>query len=77
MSALGLKRTWKHVRAMSALPPKADIAIGMSALCSKADSCSAARKLLDYLVGNREQRRVYVVAAAVTDVGPTAPPSAA
>src|SRR5215472_782594 len=26
MSALGQKRTWKCVRAMSALPPKADIA---------------------------------------------------
>ena len=35
------------------------------------------RKLLDYLVGNREQRRAYVEAAAVTDVDPTAPPSAA
>jgi hypothetical protein len=25
MSALGHKRTWPHVRSMSALPPKADI----------------------------------------------------
>src|SRR5262249_62262818 len=25
MSALGQKRTWPHVRSMSALPPKADI----------------------------------------------------
>jgi hypothetical protein len=25
MSALGQKQTWKHVRVMSALPPKADI----------------------------------------------------
>ena len=41
------------------------------------DSCSAARKLLDYLVGNREQRRALVEAAAVTDVDPTAPLSAA
>jgi hypothetical protein len=64
---------------MSALPPIADIAERNwdVRFVPKADSCSAARKLLDYLVGNREQRRVYVVAAAVTDVDPTAPPSAA
>ena len=34
MSALGQKRTWKLVRAMSALPPKADMdPVVMSALC--------------------------------------------
>src|SRR5262249_60208309 len=32
---------------------------------------------LDHLVGNREQRRGYVEAVAVTDVDPTARPSAA
>jgi hypothetical protein len=28
MSALGQKRTWRQVRPMSALPPKADIGTG-------------------------------------------------
>jgi hypothetical protein len=43
-----------------------------------ADSCSAEKNLsLDHLVGNRKQRRGYVEAAAVTDVDPTARPSAA
>jgi hypothetical protein len=62
---------------MSALPPKADIVQGNVRFVPIADSCSAARKLLVHLVGNREQRRAYVEAAAVTDVDPTAPPSAA
>jgi len=35
------------------------------------------QSLLDHPVGNREQRRGYVEAAAVTDVDPTARPSAA
>jgi hypothetical protein len=64
---------------MSALPPKADIVQhgGNVRFVPIADSCSASRKLLVHLVGNREQRRAYVEAAAVTDVDPTAPPSAA
>jgi hypothetical protein len=78
MSALGHKRTLKHVRPMSALPPKADIAGRQLDVrfVPKAHSCSVARKLLVHLVGNREQRRAHVEAAGVTDVDPTAPPSA-
>jgi hypothetical protein len=64
---------------MSASPLKADIRrqpydVGFG---PQPDSCSAAKKLLDYLVGNREQRRALVEAAAITDVDPTAPLSAA
>jgi hypothetical protein len=44
---------------MSALPPKAHIAERQLDVrfVPEADSCSAARKLLVHLVGNREQRR--------------------
>jgi hypothetical protein len=79
MSALGQKRTLRNVRPMSAIPPKADIRERDwdVRFVPEADSCSAARKLLVHLVGNREQRRAYVEAAAVTGVDPTAPPSAA
>ena len=44
---------------MSALPPKADIGLppGDVRFVPEADSCSAARKLADCVVGNREQRR--------------------
>jgi hypothetical protein len=35
MSALGQKRTLEHLRALSALPPKADIAECDAALCQK------------------------------------------
>src|SRR6516165_194891 len=38
---------------------------------------TACNDLLDHLVGNGEQRRGYVEAVAVTDVDPTARPSAA
>src|SRR6516164_4004638 len=43
MSALGQKRTSKHVQPMSALPPKADIAERDLAcpLCAKSGHCSA------------------------------------
>jgi hypothetical protein len=75
-----MTRACTHKFAMSALLPKADIA-GRQAdvrFVPKADSCSAARKLLDYLIANRELwRRACAEAAAVTDVDPTAPPSAA
>src|SRR5215472_4279375 len=48
MSALGQKRTLGHVRAMSALPPKADIGAQSRNVrfVPEADSCSAAKKLL-------------------------------
>jgi hypothetical protein len=57
MSALGQKQTLDCRPSMSALPPKADIARRQLDVrfVPEADSCSAARKLLDYLAGNREQ----------------------
>src|SRR6516225_2724687 len=44
MSALGQKQTFRSVRAMSALPPKADIRTQPRDVCfvPKADICSAA-----------------------------------
>ena len=53
MSALGQKQTFGHVRAMSALPPKADMVgtVVMSALCQKRTSA-----LFDHLVGASKQR---------------------
>jgi hypothetical protein len=79
MSALGQKQICRSELATSALPPIADIDRRQLDVrfVPEADSCSAARKLLVHLVGNREHRRAYVEAAAVTDVDPTAPPSAA
>ena len=76
MSALGQKQTFWPFIAMSALPPKADIVQygGNVQLCA---TTGLMQRRLDYLVGNREQRHAYVEAAAVTDVDPTAPPSAA
>jgi hypothetical protein len=46
VSALGQKRTLAHVRVMSALPPKADIADPMRNVrfVPKADICSAAEE---------------------------------
>jgi hypothetical protein len=52
ISALGQKQTWRQLRAMSALPPKADIVesdFGMSALGHQ-QTFSA---LFDYLIGAR------------------------
>jgi hypothetical protein len=46
MSALGQKRTLRLASPMSALPPKADIAAVMSALCQK----QTLAHLFDYLV---------------------------
>ena len=45
MSALGQKRTLEHVRVMSALPPKADIALHRSEclLCAKSGHSIAIR----------------------------------
>ena len=54
MSALGQKRTLAHVRVMSALPPKADIAESdwHVRFVPEADSCTAAkRSLFDQLIG--------------------------
>src|SRR5262249_29416277 len=47
-------------RAMSALPPKADMCSALAYVCfgPKADSCTAAkRSLFDHLIGAGEQRR--------------------
>ena len=38
MSVKGHKRTWPHVRSMSALPPKADIPRGVRALALTNDT---------------------------------------
>ena len=52
-------------------------AVGMSAKCQKQTFCAAVKNVaIDYFISN-EQRRGYVEAAAVTDVDPTARPSAA
>jgi len=58
MSALGHKRTLKHVRLMSALPPKADIGTQLRNVrfVPKADICAATKKwLFDHLVGECQQ----------------------
>jgi hypothetical protein len=58
MSALGHKRTWSEVFAMSALPPKADIAGRDCHVCfgPKADIIRRSKiTLLDHLVGGDEQ----------------------
>jgi hypothetical protein len=54
MSAMGQKQTLTTARAMSALPPKADINGCIFDVCfvPKADSCTAANWLFDHLVGN-------------------------
>src|SRR6516225_7039234 len=57
MSALGQKRTKRHLGAMSALPPKADKQekARLVRFVPKADSCTAAKvPLFDHLVGERE-----------------------
>src|SRR5215469_18541557 len=59
MSALGQKRTLGHVRAMSALPPKADIdQHGRHVrFVPEADSCTAAiLSLFEHLVGAATHR---------------------
>ena len=60
MSALGQKRTLGHLRAMSALPPKADIALHRSEcpLCAKSRHSALQQKalLFDHLVGQDAQR---------------------
>ena len=47
MSALGQKRTWGHVNAMSALPPIANIDRGCRNVCfvPEADKCTAANSI--------------------------------
>jgi hypothetical protein len=60
MSALGQKRTYAVQKAMSALPPKADMCGATRDVCFGpiADSRSAAkRSLFDHLIGACEQRR--------------------
>src|SRR5215471_8387036 len=58
MSVVGHKRTSQHVRAMSALPPKADIGTQPCNVrfVPKADSCIAAKSLsFDHVVGEHEE----------------------
>ena len=59
MSALGQKQTFSYVRAMSALPPKADIRVRRSDVrfVPKADICNAAiaPPLLQVLTNFRQQ----------------------
>jgi hypothetical protein len=59
MSALGQKQTCASQKAMSALPPIADMcsALVHVRFVPKADSCSAAkRSLFDELIGSRQNR---------------------
>ena len=59
MSALGQKQTSRHVRAMSALLPKADIGTQRRNVryVPKTDICGAANSsLFDHLVGEAKQR---------------------
>ena len=66
MSALGQKRTFREVEAMSALPPKADIGTGPLGRGSRTTSrlpvlrrttAAGSGGLFDHLVGSGEQRR--------------------
>jgi len=61
MSALGQKRTSKHARVMSALPPKADITeyCGHVRFVPKADSCTAAKKAHLYRAAKQKPVPVY------------------
>ena len=60
MSALGQKQTSEHLQPMSALPPKADIALHRSEcpLCAKSGhlQCNKETPLFDHLVGGGDQR---------------------
>jgi hypothetical protein len=65
MSALGQKRTSRHVHATSALPPKADMVQRDRDVrfVPKADSCTAARtSLFDHVVGALPQEQRHVEA---------------
>jgi hypothetical protein len=58
MSAVGQKQTFRNVRAMSAIPPKADIRSHDQDVCfgPGADSCNATKRILfDYLIGTAQQ----------------------
>jgi len=54
MSALGQKQTFALQNGMSALPPKADIPSAERNVCFVPieDSCTAAKKLFDHLIGS-------------------------
>src|SRR6516164_7835231 len=60
MSALGQKRTSKHVQSMSALPPKADIANSISSCALSPASSPSVHK-----AAVRDRRKLFVVAPAV------------
>jgi hypothetical protein len=61
MSALGQKQTSRHVRAMSALPPKADIEPRLRDVrfVPKADNSALRQRLalFDHLLDSRKRRR--------------------
>jgi hypothetical protein len=63
-------------RSISVSRPSGGAADGLLSANNGLMQCSK-NLSLDHLVGNREQRRGYVEAAAVTDVDPTVRPSAA
>src|SRR6516165_3739709 len=60
MSALGQKRTSKHVQSMSALPPKADIANSISSCALSPASSPSVHK-----AAVRDRRKLFVVAPEV------------
>jgi len=62
MSALGQKQTFRNVRAMSTLPPKADIGTQPREVrfVPKADVSTRSKQLLDYFVSEQLQRVGYL-----------------
>ena len=76
-SRASAKKAYTHKFAMSALPQKADIVHGGGNVrcVPKADSCSAAESY--WITSSANAHRAYIDAVPVTDVDPTAPPSAA
>src|SRR5215831_18898750 len=73
MSLMGQKRTSEQVRAMSALPPKADIGTHSRDVCfvPKADSCSAAINCNDEGTcdegGRASDRRATFLSLAISE----------
>src|SRR6516165_3786551 len=71
MSALGHKRTLEQLRAMSALPPKADIETQSRDVrfVPKADSCAAAKEVLIRVTIRRGQRSLHAQGLATSPTG--------